>query len=222
LVLVQQAREDLSRTGQPVPPDILLLEATVLYRLGKSQDAWRLTEDILRMTGAKPSAARSKAHFLRGLIANQRSDLSKLRIEITALAYSNSPVIRADREELVGHLSLAERRWQEAILAFDEAAALRRQLLDYRGMVRALAKAGEACERAGSPVQASRRYLRAGQSSALQGNSNQAQIWLVRAARLAEQGGDEQIAREARLQLALMEKGEPASPDINDSIKEGP
>ncbi len=41
-------------------------------------------------------------------------------------------MLRADREELIDHLSLAERRWDAAILAFDDAAALRRQILDYR------------------------------------------------------------------------------------------
>lgn len=221
LALVIQARAELSRAGQPLPTDILLLEATILYRLGKSQAAWLLTEDILQVTDTVPSAVQSKTHFLRGLIANERGDLLKLREEITALANSNSPVIRADREELIGHLSLTERRWNEAVLAFDEAAALRRQILDYRGMVKALAKAGEACERAGRSVPASRRYLRAGQSTALQGNSGQAQIWLTRAAQLAEQGGDENIAQEARLQLAQLQKDQPASPADYDPARNG-
>ena len=101
-LLVKQAREELSRAGLPVPADILLLEATILYRLGNSTEAWQLTEEILSGTDAQPSAARSKAHFLRGLIANERSDLLKLREEITALVGSDSPVIRADREELAG------------------------------------------------------------------------------------------------------------------------
>jgi tetratricopeptide (TPR) repeat protein len=222
LELVIQAREELSRVGQPVPADILLLEATILYRRGKSQAAWQLTEDILKGADQKPSAVQSKAHFLRGLIANDRGDLVKLRKEITALAKSNSAVIRADREELIGHLSLTERRWDEAVLAFDEAATLRRQILDYRGMVKALAKAGEACERAGRSVPASRRYLRAGQSTALQGNPDQAQIWLTRAAQLAEQGGDQNIAQEARLQLVQLQKKQPTSPAENGAAKEGP
>ena len=222
LVIVIQAREELSRSGQPVPPDILLLEATILYRLGKTQEAWRLSEDILKGADQKPSAVQSKTHFLRGLIANERGDLVKLRIEISALAKSASSVIRADREELIGHLSMIERRWDEAVLAFDEAAALRRQILDYRGMVKALAKAGEACERAGRSVPASRRYLRAGQSTALQGNPGQAQIWLTRAAQLAEQGGDQDIAQEARLQLAQLQKDQPTSPVEPDSATEGP
>jgi hypothetical protein len=88
-------------------------------------------------------------------------------------------------------------------------------------MVKALAKAGEACERAGIPVQASRRYLRAGQSSALQGNADQAQLWLIQAVRLAEQGGDKNIAREARFQLAQLQKEKPDSSADNHSATEG-
>ena len=221
LELVIQAGEELSRAGQPVPTDILLLEATIRYRLGQSQEAWQLTEDILQVVEPIPSAVQSKTHFLRGLIANEHGELLKLREEITALAKYNSPVIRADREELIGHLFLAEHRWDDAVLAFDEAAALRRQILDYRGMVKALAKAGEACERAGRPVPASRRYLRAGQSSALQGDSDQAQIWLSRAAQLAEQGGDVNIAQQARFQLTELQEKQPVSPAANDPAHEG-
>jgi hypothetical protein len=221
LALITQAREELSRADQPVATDILLLEATILYRLGRSQAAWQLTETILQDFDRLPYAVQSKTHFLRGLIANERGDLATLREEITALANSNSTVIQADREELMGHQALIERRWDDAVLAFDEAAALRRQILDYRGMVKALAKAGEACERAGRAVPASRRYLRAGQSTALQGNSEQAQNWLIRAAQLAELGGDEDIARQARLQLVQLKKNQSPSAAGYGSDTEG-
>ena len=204
LELIIQTREELTSARQSLPTDILLLEATILYRLSRSQEAWQLTEEILKGTDKIPNAVRSKTHFLRGLIANERSDLTQLRKEIASLTNSKSLAIRADREELVGHLGLAERRWNEAALAFDEAAALRRQVLDYRGMVTALAKAGEAYEQAERLVPASRRYLRAGQSAALQDNPDQAQIWLTRAAQLAEQGGDDNIVQEARHQLAKL------------------
>ena len=222
LELIIQTREELSRAGQPTPTDILLLEATILYRQGRSQDAWQFTEDILKRTAAIPSAVQNKTHFLRGLIANERDDPLTLRVELTALTNSNSLIIRADREELIGHLALIERRWDEAVLAFDEAAALRRQSLDYRSMVNALAKAGEACERAGRPVAASRRYLRAGQSTALQGNSDQAHIWLTTAVQLAELGGDDIIAQQARLLLARLQEKQPLSPAGNDAATQGP
>ncbi len=217
LELVKQAVEELTAAGRPVPPDILLLKATIRYRLGQSQAAWQLTEDIFNGTKAISSEVQSKTRFLRGLIANDRGDTAILSTEISALAKSDSPVVRADREELIGHLAMMERRWNEAVLAFDEAAALRRQVLDYRGMVKVLAKAGEASERAGRLVPASRRYLRAGQSAALQGDKDKARMWLNRAAKLAEQGGDENIAREAQLQHAQLQDDPPVSPTEYDS-----
>lgn len=222
LSLVVQAREELLRADQSVPGDILLLEATVRYRLGQLQEAWQLTENILQATDPIPAAVTSKTRFLRGLIAYDRGDLPKLKEEIAALAGSTSAVIVADRQELIGHLALSERGWDEAIRVFDEVAAIRREILDYRGMVKALAKAGEACERAGRGAAASRRYLRAGQSTALQGNLDQAQIWLARAVQLADQVGDETLAQEARLQLTQLQKKQPAMSGDYASGKEGP
>ena len=217
LELIKQAGAELSGAGRPVLSDILVLEAFIRYRLGQSQAAWQLTDDILSKADTISSAVQSKTHYLRGLIANDSGDSATLRTEISALAKSDSPVVRADREELVGHLAMKERRWNEAVLAFDEAAALRRQMLDYRGMVKVLAKAAEASEHAGRLVPASRRYLRAGQSAALQGNTDQARMWLTRAALLAEQGGDESIAREAQLQQAQLQKKPLVSPADYDS-----
>jgi tetratricopeptide (TPR) repeat protein len=222
LELILQTREDLSRAGQPTPADILLLEATILYRQGRSPDAWQITESILQSIDAIPSAVKNKTHFLRGLIATERGDPTTLQVEIAALAESNSPIIQADREELMGHLALTERRWDAAVSAFDEAAVLRRQNLDYRAMVNALAKAGEACRRAGRPVAASSRYLRAGQSAALQGNSDQARIWLTLAAQLAERGGDDILAQEARLQLARLPEKQPPAAAGMDAAPHGP
>ena len=222
LELIEQAGEELTRAGQPVTSDILLLEATIRYRLGQLNEAWQLTDDILNRTDTLSDAVQSKTQYLRGLIANDRGDPQTLRTEISALAKSDSPVVRADREELIGHLALMERSWNEAVLAFDESAALRRQMLDYRGMVKVLAKAGEASERAGRLVAASRHYLRAGQSAALQGNAEQARMWLTRAALLAEQGGDENISREARLQLAQLQNDSSESPAGYDSVGNGP
>ncbi len=218
LTVVLKAREDLMRAEQRVPTDILLLEATILYRLDRSQEAWRLTEDIFNASNSIPAAVQSKTHYLRGLIANQKDDPAKLKQEITALTQSDSLVIRADREELIGHLSIIERRWDDAVLAFDEAATLRRKLLDYRGMVSALAKAGEACERNGRYVPASKRYLRAGQSAALQKYMDRAQLWLNRAAQLAEKGGNETIAKEARRQLVQLQKEQSIPSEENEAI----
>ncbi len=217
LSLIAQAHEELSLRNEPVPGDILLLEATILFRLERSQDAWMLTEAILETAEQSAPAVIGKTHFLRGLIANERGNPAGIEREIAALDDSNSAVQRADHQELTGHLLLIEKDWDGAVLAFDEAAAIRRQILDYRSMVQALAKAGEACERAGRPAAASRRYLRAGRSAALQRNLGQARIWLNRAAQLAEKAGHEAIANEARIQLAKLDQDRGTSTDAENS-----
>ena len=221
LALVGLAHAELSQEAEPVPGDILLLEATLLFRLGRTQEAWQLTEDILITDERQNPAVVGKTHFLRGLIANDRGDADGIRIEIAALSNPNSAVQQADRQELTGHLLLMERRWDEAVLAFDQAAAIRRQILDYRSMVQALAKAGEACERADRPAAASRRYLRAGRSAALQGSWEQAQNWLTRAAQLAERAGHETIATEARVQLAKLAEDRRNASNAKSAAGEG-
>lgn len=215
--LVTQAHEALSRGNEPVPGDFLLLEATLLFRLGKARDAWKLTEDILSTVEQQDSAIIAKTHFLRGLIANDQGDAAGIRREIAALASPKSAVQRADLQELTGHLLLIEQQWERARFAFDEAAAIRRKILDYRGMVQALAKAGEACERAGQTTAASRRYLRAGRSAALQRNIDQARIWLTRAAQLAGNAGNETIVNEARAALAKLDQEQDASTGAQNS-----
>lgn len=217
LDLIALAHEDLSRENETVPGDFLLLEATLLFRRGQLPEAWELTEDILDTVDRRDPAVIGKIRFLRGLIANERGDAAGIRAEIAALYSTKSAAQRADLKELTGHLSMQVRNWGAAVLAFDEAAAIRRQLLDYRSMVQVLAKAGEACERAGRLTAASRRFLRAGRSAALQRNSEQARIWLKRAAQLAEKAGHDLIANEARLQLAKMSKDRDSADDATDS-----
>ena len=62
---------------------------------------------------------------------------------------------------------------------------MRQKTLDYRGMARALAVAGEAAGDAGDAKTASDLYLRAGRSAAAQGDVDLARKWLEEAARLA-------------------------------------
>jgi tetratricopeptide (TPR) repeat protein len=106
--------------------------------------------------------------------------------------------LRADREELVGRLAMAESNWNEAIEAFDSTAEFRRDDFDYNEMVNALALAAWACEQAGKLSEASKRYLRAGRSAARQGENRDALNWLNRAEKLAGEAGDELAAKEAR------------------------
>ena len=72
-------------------------------------------------------------------------------------------------------------------------------------MAKALAMAGRACEEAGQPVEASKRFLRAGRSALLQGDGQNALKWLTRAKQLAEQEGPDDIAQKAHIFLRKLE-----------------
>jgi tetratricopeptide (TPR) repeat protein len=195
---VNQSKAELARTNQNIPADILLLEATIVYRLGKLDDAWQLTDKILLDPSRLAEAIQSKTHYLRGLIAGEWDDINQLRLEIASLGKPSTAGFRADREELVGRLAMAQSNWNEAIEAFDRTAEFRRDDFDYSEMVNALALAAWACEQAGKPSEASKRYLRAGRSAARQGENRDALNWLNRAEKLAQEAGDEATAKQAR------------------------
>ena len=200
LVWVQRAQNELLRGGQNVPTDILLLEAVALFRTGKLDDAWLISDQILVASEKPPVTVEGKTHFLRGLIADQRGDTAQLGLEIDALATSNDPG-GADRDELSGRMARAEGHWEAAVEAFDQTARLRREDHDYGEMAHALALAADACEQAGKPARAATRYLRAGRSAAQQGNLQDAKKWLNQAVELAGQAGDESLKQEAGLHL---------------------
>jgi len=195
---VNQSKAELARTNQNIPADILLLEATIVFRMGKLDDAWQLTDKILLYPSRLSEAVQSKTHFLRGLIAGERYDINQLRQEIASLGEPSTVGLRADREELVGRLAMAESNWNEAIEAFDRTAELRQDDFDYSEMANALALAAWACEQAGKLSEASKRYLRAGRSAARQEENRDALNWLNRAEQLAGEAGDEPTAKQAR------------------------
>ncbi len=201
LVWVHQAQNELVRGEESVTADILLLEATILFRTGQLDDAWQITDQILLPSNQPAEAVESKTHFLRGLIADKRGDTNQLRKEINALNSFADSGLKADREELSGRLAMAENNWEAAIQAFDSTAGHRREKLDYRKMVQALALAGEACDRAGKPSDAAKRYFRAGRSAARQGINQDAIQWLERAEQLAGQAGDEPLKQEVHSYL---------------------
>jgi len=205
LVWVHQAQNELVRGEESVTTDILLLKATILYRTGKLDDAWQITDQILLPSNQPAEAVESKTHFLRGLIADKRGDTNQLRKEINALNSFSASGLKADLEELNGRLAMAENNWDAAIQAFDSSARRRREKLDYRKMAQALALAAEACDQAGKPSNASKRYFRAGRSAARQGNNQDAIKWLERAEQLAGQAGDEPLKQEARAYLKSLQ-----------------
>ena len=204
LVWVNQAKNESVRAEQSVTIDMLFLEAAILFRTGKLDRAWQITDQILSAPERSPATVISKTRFLRGLISDQRGQTDQLSREIDAMTKSADPGKRADREELIGRLAMAEGRWDTAIEAMDLTARLRSENLDYRKMAQALSLAADACQRSGKPSEAAKRYFRAGRSAVQQGNSQDAKKWLNSAVQLAGQAGDEPLEQEVRAFLRRM------------------
>jgi tetratricopeptide (TPR) repeat protein len=195
--VIQQAKTEMAMAGQRAAADFLLLEATVLYLREDSDAARAITDQILDASPPASSIVQSKTHFLRGLIANKKGDTDKLREAIVSMGQSDLSQLRADRQELLGHLAMLEQDWEKATDAFETATELHRECLDYRSMAKALALAGEASQKAGHAYEASIRYLKAGRSAALQSQFDNAFNWLKKAAQIAESAGEAEILQKA-------------------------
>jgi tetratricopeptide (TPR) repeat protein len=207
--VVDNATAELSRAQQVVPAHLLLLEATVLYRTGQMAAAWDISEQLLAGAAGAESGVMAKVQFLRGLMAAERGDEGRLRESIAAIEKANDPALRADHAELRGYLARAERHWEAAVQAFDATAELRREVLDYISMTRALARAGEASEQSGRQRAAAVYYLRAGRSAAQLGRQLEAVAWLMRAQVLARQAGDTRTLQVVLAYLARLQEREP-------------
>jgi tetratricopeptide (TPR) repeat protein len=218
LDVVRRAKTEMAIADHGKSVDFLLLEATILYRGGDLNAAWQVTDQILSNPSRASSVVRSKTHFLRGMLASEREDIAQLRAAVTALGQPQQPLLRADRLELAGRLALAEQNWDAAVEAFDSAASLRREALDYRGMVRALVLAGEGSEKAGRNREAAVLYLRAGRSAFFNDQMADAQKWLNHSMRLASTAGEDTIIQEARFHLRQIEALSATPSDSSDKI----
>jgi tetratricopeptide (TPR) repeat protein len=206
--VVNDAKAELSRAGQAAPAHLLLLEATILYRVGQTAAAWDISEQILAGTAEVASGVMAKTQFLRGLMAAERGDKARLQEAVAAIEQANHPDLRADHAELRGYLAMTEGHWEAAVQGFDAAAELRREFLDYASMIRALAMAGEASERGERQRAAAVFYLRAGRSASQLGRTPEALRWLMRAQLLASQAGDASTLQEVLAYLALLQERE--------------
>ena len=177
LATTQQARAELIRRGGRPFPSLLLAEATALYRLGRQRQADALAAEI---EGKGDPDAAAGASFLRGLIADERGDVEGLRAALNRLSGAAEPLRQADGQELQARLDLRAGDLDGAHGAAMQAAGIRQESLDYRGMARALAVAALAAERSGQREAAADLYLRAGRSAAAQSDADTARPWLKR------------------------------------------
>ncbi len=183
-------RLELQRRAAPVFAELRLVEAAALYRLGRADAA----EPLAREVAAGVDTAALRGRFLLGLIAADRRDADALAAALGALGSDEAPEWRADRRELEAHAARLSGDRAAARAAFLAAAELRRDVLDYPSMARALAAAGETAERAGSAAEAADLYLRAGRSALLgSGGAARAEVWLATAERLARGAGETPI-----------------------------
>ena len=194
LATTQQARAELIRRGSQPFPSLLLAEATALYRLGKRDEADSLAAGI-ETSGDSEAAA--GASFLRGLIADEADDDAGLRGALARLSGVSAPLRVADRSELQARLALRQGDFAGAHAAAMQAAGIRQEAFDYRGMARALAVAALAAERSGEREAAADPYLRAGRSAAAQSDADTARPWLEKALSLTSDSATEEAAKTA-------------------------
>jgi hypothetical protein len=194
LTTTQQARAELVRRGSKPFPALLLAEATAQYRL---EDRDRADATAAEVEGAGDADAAAGASFLRGLIADEAGNEPGLRAAAGRLSGVSAPLRVADRLELQARLDMRQGNLVPARSAAMQAAGIRQEGLDYRGMARALAVAALAAERAGEHELAADLYLRAGRSAAAQSDAATARPWLERALSLTEDDATEQAAEAA-------------------------
>lgn len=210
LATTRATEAELRRRQVAAPAELLLVQAAAAYRAGDGATAASAAEQALTLKARDPDTA-PRAWFIRGLVAADRGDGATLAQAIAALPAAASAKqaadLQADRQELTGRAALLDGRAADARTAFEQAAANRQQAIDYRGMARALAQAGEAALKLGQSAEAAVFYLRAGRSSLLQGDSAAATPQLKRAEELARQTSQVGIVEEiARLRKAAADK----------------
>jgi len=202
LATSQATRAEVVRRGGVPRPELLLVEAAALYRVGDGRGAADLAEAIVVMPDAG-TETRARASFVRGLVAADERDEPALAQAVARLPSAEGP-IAADKEELEGRLALLRGDPPAAREVLLRAADRRRDALDYRGMARALALAAEAAQAEGREREAADLYLRAGRSAQLGDDKAEAGRWLGAARDLAQRNDVPDVAAEATSRLAAL------------------
>jgi hypothetical protein len=206
LATARDARVELDRRHAQIPAELILVQSAAAYRSGDLAGASTAAQEVLDRTAKDPDTA-PRAWFIRGLVAAERGDGAALAQSIAALRPSKQADLEADRQELQGRAALLDNRAADALTLFEQSAANRQQALDYRGMARVLAQAGDAALRTNRAAEAADLFLRAGRSSLLQGDTATALPLLKRAEDLGRQTAQASIVEEvARLRKAAAER----------------
>ena len=204
---VRQTRAELERRRRPVLPELMLVEAAAAWRMGAADRAFAAAQDVLSASPLSPDTA-ARAWFIQGLVFSQRGDAVGVGRALSALRASTQPDLEADRLELQGHAARLAGSHAPAARAFEDAVDQRRIALDYRGMARALAHAGDASLSAGRTVDAAALLMRAGRSALFHGDTAAGRALLERAAGLARQAGATSIVDEVARVIAEHERAQ--------------
>ncbi|HXW20988.1 MAG TPA: hypothetical protein VEK35_10840 [Roseiarcus sp.] len=206
LASVGRTKTELARRGAPSFAALDLAEATAYYRIGDKEASDRLAS---KAEAGGDAAAAARAAYLRGLIADDDDNAEGLDQAVARLANPTSTDQQADAAELIARQQIRQGEFNGAATAAEHAADLRRDILDYRGMARALSVAAYAEQRGGDAEAASSLYIRAGQSAAALGDSASARSWLRRGMTLTK---DSSLQEAAKISLASL-KASPAPAD---------
>ncbi|MBW6399055.1 hypothetical protein KPL78_14420 [Roseomonas sp. HJA6] len=176
----QDVEAELARRHASVPATLRLAEALAQYRLGHAAAADAAARQVIADAGSDGDAA-LRAWFLRGLIAADAGDRDGLATARAALGEPTSRAFRGDALELAARAALLNGDSAAARRLAEEAAVLRRETLDYRGLARLLALQAEAERRDGAVSTAADLMLRAGRGAASRGDAVAARRWLGQA-----------------------------------------
>jgi hypothetical protein len=187
LAVARTVREEMARRGRGASAALLLAEATALYRLGRLAESAAVARHVAGR-GAEHAEAALRAWFLLGLMAAQSGDASMLAAARSAIGQPEVAAYRADALELAAQEALLRQAPAEARQRALEAEALRRDVLDYRGLSRLLALRAAAAWAMGGTAEAADLFLRAAEGAAGRGEVADARRWLAQAEALA--GGD--------------------------------
>jgi len=204
-----EALEALAQPGVALPRAQqgrrALLAAAVHLQRDEADAADRALDEAAALigSGAGSGSARALIALGRGRAGLSRDDASAARSAIETTAGAGSPVVRAQRQRLIGMLAEAEGRHPEAVRAFDAEADAARRVKNWHGAAEATARAAAASVAADDAVGAAARYLQAGRAAQRLGDSGlPARRWLEQAARYADDANHPAIANAARALLS--------------------
>ncbi|WP_162993403.1 hypothetical protein [Asaia bogorensis] len=165
---VRRVHGDMALRGDAPSPALDLVAVAAYCRLGQNTQAIQLVRQI---STDDPALVERRA-FLQGIAADELGDMALLSTSLNALPVSPRPprLERADRAELTSRLLLRQGQFAQAEAQALVAVDLRRDMLDYRGLARALDGAARAAQAAGETSRAATYRDRAMQSRAQLGD----------------------------------------------------